>query len=173
MYTFSKEGQSGILDKNGQELVGLDNNFQELHPLEDDFLGVKIDGKFGFVDVLGRLRIANRYDSVTHFHHGMAAVKVLGRWGYINKSERIIVQPRFACAYPFRGAYGYCEKKWQVRHGQHAGQDNHSGGLRTHHPHRFGQLCTAPAKTTRPTNGTRQCHRKAADFSLSTTRWKT
>ena len=102
VYTFSKEGQSGILDKNGRELVGLDNNFQELHPLEDDFLGVKIDGKFGFVDVLGRLRIANRYDSVTHFHHGMAAVKVLGRWGYINKSERIIVQPRFACAYPFQ-----------------------------------------------------------------------
>ena len=102
VYTFSKEGQSGILDKNGRKLVGLDNNFEELHPLKDEFLGVKIDGKFGFVDVLGRLRIANRYDSVTHFHHGMAAVKVLGRWGYINKSERIIVQPRFEGAYPFQ-----------------------------------------------------------------------
>lgn len=111
VYIFQKEGKSGILDPQGKVLVDLENNFQELHPMSDEFLGVKINNKFGFVDNIGRLRIANRYDSITHFEDNMAAVKLLGRWGYIDKSEHLIVQPHFDLAQPFQGKLAVVKKE--------------------------------------------------------------
>lgn len=61
----------------------------------EGLIGVKRDGKFGFVDRRGRLRIANRYDSIGEFHHGMAPVQLLGKWGFINTADQIVVQPNF------------------------------------------------------------------------------
>lgn len=122
-YIFTKEGGSGILSKDGKVLVDLENPFQELHDMSENYFGVKIDDKFGFVDTLGRLRIANRYDSITHFKSGMAAVSLLGRWGYIDKTERLVVQPQFERAYPFSGGlavvkkdgkYGMVDKKGET-----------------------------------------------------------
>ena len=119
VYTYFSEGKYGIIGKSGKELVNPNNNFQELHPLHDEYLGVKINDKFGFVDAWGRLRIANRYDSITHYHSGLAAVKLIGRWGYIDKHERLIVQPHFEKAFPFNsklaivrkdGKYGLVDK---------------------------------------------------------------
>ena len=110
VYVFRKEGKYGILGRDGEELFGLDNNFQDLFPMTDGFLGVKINNKFGFVDELGRLRIANRYDSIRHFQANMAAVKLLGRWGYIDKGEHLIVQPHFEQAFPFRGKLALVKK---------------------------------------------------------------
>lgn len=123
IYIFSRGGKSGILSREGEVLVKLNNSFQELHPVSESFLGVKIDGKFGFVDTLGRLRIANRYDSITHYKSGMAAISLLGHWGYISKSEKLVVQPRFDRAYPFSGElavvrkdrkYGMVDKKGET-----------------------------------------------------------
>lgn len=51
------------------------------------------DGKFGFIDDAGRLRIANRYESVRPFSEGLAAVQIMGRWGFIDHDERLIIQP--------------------------------------------------------------------------------
>ena len=123
IYTYEREGKYGILSWDGKVLQDLNNNFQELHAMSDDFLGVKINGKYGFTDAWGRLRIANRYDSVTHFMSNMAAVKMLGRWGYINKSERLMVQPHFDCAYPFQG------KAAVVKKGNRYGMVNTQGQL--------------------------------------------
>jgi hypothetical protein len=61
----------------------------------EGFIGVKRDGKFGFVDRRGRLRIANRYDTIGEFHHGLAPVMLLGKWGFINTSDQIAVQPNY------------------------------------------------------------------------------
>lgn len=123
VYTFEKDGHYGIMNRDGEILVDLDNNFQKLYPMSEYFLGVRMQDKYGFVDTLGRLRIANRYDSVTHFESNMAAIKLLGRWGYINRSETLVVQPHFEKAYPFieglaivkkDGKYGLVNKKGDV-----------------------------------------------------------
>ncbi len=123
VYTFQKDGHYGIMNKDGGILVDLDNNFQELYPMSNHYLGVKIDDKFGFVDTLGRLRIANRYDSICSFQSNMAAIKLLGRWGYINRSENLAVQPHFEKAFPFvdglaivrkAGKYGLVNKRGEV-----------------------------------------------------------
>jgi hypothetical protein len=57
--------------------------------------GIKRDGKYGFIDVRGRLRIANRYDGIGDFSEGLAAIKLIGRWGFINAQDQIIINPNY------------------------------------------------------------------------------
>ncbi len=109
VYIFNKEDKWGILSKTGKILKNTNNTFQELQPMSDEYMGVKINNKFGFVDALGRLRIANRYDSITSFQSGLSAVKIMGKWGYINKSEKLVVQPQFDRAYSFKGQLAIVE----------------------------------------------------------------
>lgn len=51
------------------------------------------DGKYGFIDAAGRLRIANRYERARPFSHGLAAIMIAGKWGFIDHEERLVVQP--------------------------------------------------------------------------------
>lgn len=61
----------------------------------EGLIGIKRDGKFGFVDTRGRLRIANRYEAISEFHEGLTAVKLLGKWGFINAADQIVIQPTY------------------------------------------------------------------------------
>ncbi len=76
-------------------------SFQAIYPPSEGYYGVKLDGKYGFIDENELLRIANRYDSIGFFQEGLAAVKLLGKWGYIDKSERIRIQPTYDEVGPF------------------------------------------------------------------------
>ncbi|MCB0488752.1 MAG: WG repeat-containing protein [Cyclobacteriaceae bacterium] len=57
--------------------------------------GIKRKGKFGFIDKEGRLRIANRYESISNFHNGLAAVRILGKWGFVDKQDKIAINPSY------------------------------------------------------------------------------
>jgi hypothetical protein len=64
-------------------------------PESEGFRGIQRHGKFGFVDDRGRLRIANRYDSIGPFQEGKAPVKLIGKWGFISKADQVVIQPNF------------------------------------------------------------------------------
>lgn len=83
--------QGQIIQRNEPSPGHVDLRFRE----SEGYIGIKRDGKFGFVDHRGRLRIANRYDSIGEFHGGIAPVKLLGKWGFINASDQIVIQPTF------------------------------------------------------------------------------
>lgn len=68
--------------------------------------GIKRDGKYGFIDTRGRLRIANRYDGIGNFSEGLAAIKLIGRWGFINAQDQIIINPNYDKVAQFRN--GLC-----------------------------------------------------------------
>lgn len=57
--------------------------------------GVQKDGKFGFIDTKGKLRIANRYDSIQDFHEGLAPIKLIGKWGFINMRDELAIHPNY------------------------------------------------------------------------------
>lgn len=57
--------------------------------------GIYKDDKYGFEDVHGNLRVANRYDSIGDFHEGLAPVKLIGNWGFINASDKIVIHPNY------------------------------------------------------------------------------
>lgn len=95
IYVARKDSAYSFITKGGITLNYLDARFEEVFPMHEDFIGVKIDGKYGFVDPNGDLRIANRYEAIGSFNNGLAPVKILGKWGFVNKAEQIIIQPRY------------------------------------------------------------------------------
>ncbi|MCG8310076.1 MAG: WG repeat-containing protein, partial [Cytophagales bacterium] len=105
-YAKSEKGHS-FITKSGEIMNANDDRFEEIREMSERFIGVKIDGRWGFVDIHGKLRIANQYENIGPYNEGLAPIKILGRWGYIDKREDIIVQPAYDTVYSFRG--GLCE----------------------------------------------------------------
>jgi WG containing repeat len=75
---------------------------EKIYSESESLRGIKKDGKYGFVDARGRLRIANRYDGIGLFKEGLAAVKIISKWGYIDTNEKIVVQPAYDAAGEFQ-----------------------------------------------------------------------
>ncbi len=70
-------------------------NIELLLAESEGFRGIKKDGRFGFVDQQGRLRVANRYDSIGEFHEDLAATKLIGKWGFVNSNDKIVINPNY------------------------------------------------------------------------------
>lgn len=89
---------SGIVTKLQQVGANEVSNIEEEH---EGYRAIKKDGKWGFVDALGRLRIPNRYDKVLHFSEGLAPFSLRSKWGFLNKEDEIIIHPTYEEAKPF------------------------------------------------------------------------
>jgi hypothetical protein len=96
---------------------------EKIFPASEGLRGIKRNGKYGFIDDLGRLRVANRYEDIKPFSEGLAAIKIRNKWGFINRDEKIIIQPAYEDAAPFsddhsiirqKGLYGYMNKEGRV-----------------------------------------------------------
>jgi len=70
-------------------------NIPGLFQMNEGLQGVRRNGKYGFVDGKGKLRIANRYDSIGAFQNGLAPIKLIGMWGFINTDDKIVTQPNY------------------------------------------------------------------------------
>ena len=97
--------------------------FEAIFSETEGLRGIKKDGRFGFVDNLGRLRIANRYEGIRPFREGLAAIKILGKWGFLNHDEKLVIQPVHDEVSSFdngmaiamqKGLYGLIDKKGDV-----------------------------------------------------------
>lgn len=66
---------------------------QTVWPATEGLRMIKRNGRYGFVDDQGRLRIPNRYEEAQPFRHGLAAIKIRSKWGFIDKEDNITVQP--------------------------------------------------------------------------------
>ncbi|MEQ8925224.1 MAG: WG repeat-containing protein [Fulvivirga sp.] len=75
--------------------------FQEIRASSNGLFAVKINNRYGFVDNLNRLIIANRYEDVGDFKEDLMAVKLIGKWGFIDKYENIVIQPTYQKASDF------------------------------------------------------------------------
>jgi hypothetical protein len=93
------DGTIKVIDYQGRLLQRIDplriDKLEGVLPESEGMRGIKRDGKFGFVDSRGRLRIANRYDGIGEFHEGLAAVKLIGKWGFLNQQDQIVINPNF------------------------------------------------------------------------------
>ena len=96
-YTVSfKDGRIGLLNDKGRWEVSPTKGIQALVPGDQGLSGALIDGKYGFVDQSGKLRIANRYENVGSFSEGLAPVRIGHQWGYIDPHDKIAIQPRYS-----------------------------------------------------------------------------
>lgn len=75
------------------DFEGNKKDAKELFP-NNKLFAKKINGKWGFVDIEGNLKIQNEYEMVTDFNnYGYAGIKKEGKWGVINQEGDIITKP--------------------------------------------------------------------------------
>ncbi len=78
--------------KDGVWVRGTDNN---------NFFIASQDKKYGFMDNDFNWTIKPAYELCEPFSCGLAAVKLNGKWGYINTKGELVIQPQFQVALPF------------------------------------------------------------------------
>lgn len=59
------------------------------------------EGKYGFIDRFGKMKIAAQWDEAFSFSQGLAAVKKDGKWGYINQEGECVIPFQFGMAREF------------------------------------------------------------------------
>lgn len=78
------------LDKNGNILTS-QNLFEN-----NSLFAKNINGKWGFVDEDGNLKVQNDYELVTDFNkYGFAGIKKDGKWGSINQNGEVVQEPTY------------------------------------------------------------------------------
>lgn len=114
-YTISfKDGRLGLLNDKGNWEVTPTPGIQQLFPGNEGLKGALIDGKYGFVDHSGKLRIANRYQQIGEFSEGLAPAKFGNLWGYIDPNDKISIQPHFTDAGKFVNGVAIVKKDGKV-----------------------------------------------------------
>lgn len=81
----------------------------------DGMMIVEKNGKYGFVDKKGKLKIKCKYDSAYRFENGYAPVCKNGKWGYINKKGKVVIP------FKYDSAYGYGDGLFTVVKGDSCG----------------------------------------------------
>ena len=81
--------------------------------------GVKINGKWGFIDKSGTLVIPAKYKSAEKFSEGLAMMKVKNKYGFIDKNGTLVIPAKYVSAGNFSeglakvlidGKWGFIDK---------------------------------------------------------------
>ena len=102
-YVLKKDSTLEMIDGFGRKIVQSEDEIEEVFGYSEGYFHILKDGKHGFIDLNGKLRVANRYDGAKLFSEGFAAIKLRGNWGYINKWEELVIQPYYTDCSPFEG----------------------------------------------------------------------
>jgi hypothetical protein len=86
-------GKWGFIDRAGNIVVPL--IFQQVGRFIGGRASVKLDNKWGFVDINGKI-IPPQFDQVTPFVEERAFVRIKGLWGVINTRGDFLVKPQFS-----------------------------------------------------------------------------
>lgn len=84
--------------------------YDDAYPFTEGLAAVKTNGKWGFIDNSAFEVIKPIYDEVSSFSDGLAAVK-LGKYGYINRMNEIIIPFQFYDAYTFKNGVAKVKEK--------------------------------------------------------------
>jgi len=111
------DGKFGVINKKGDYLIpptisapdehfNSDNrNFKEgLAPFQEK-------GKYGFINLLGKVIVPAIYDYVYGFSEGLAMIRSGNKNGYINTKGTVVIEPNFAGAFNFHEGLGAVQKK--------------------------------------------------------------
>lgn len=102
LFILQREDSLEMIDLGGRMIASYATGFQEAGQVAEEYLSVKKNGRWGFMDSKARLRISNRYEEVKPFSEGQAAIKLRGKWGFINVDEKLTIQPFYDFVLPFK-----------------------------------------------------------------------
>ena len=79
-----------------------DITFDDAKPFGDiNYAAVEKNGKWGFIDTTGTLKIDYQFDDALSFGQHLAAVQEDGLWGYVSLSGKVVIDPVFQQAKSF------------------------------------------------------------------------
>ena len=84
-----KNGKT-ILLVNGEQ-VG--EAYEDARPFADGWAAVKKNGKWGFIDTSGEMKIEPQFEDARSFGQHLAAVKIGDCWGYISRYGKVVIEP--------------------------------------------------------------------------------
>ena len=98
---FVKQGASVSLIVNGAD-TGL--TYDDARPFgSEGYAAVRKNGKWGFIDTAGQVKIDYQFDDALSFGQHLAAVKQGDLWGYVSLYGEIAIEPVFLQAKSFAG----------------------------------------------------------------------
>ncbi len=87
-----------------------ETNAETISPVGGDIAGVKLNGKWGYIDAKGDTKIPFKYDEASFFSEGLAAVSQSGKYGFIDKKGVAVIPLKYEKADIFQdGGLAYVE----------------------------------------------------------------
>lgn len=93
------DGEWGYINHNGRIMV--EPEFNSAETFAEGLARIR-EGSVGYIDPEGEYVIKPRFEDGLPFQEGLAAVKVDGRWGFINKSGAFAINPQYINVYSFK-----------------------------------------------------------------------
>lgn len=90
------------------------NNAERVFEESEGYRGIRRDGRFGFIDQRGRLRIANRYEGIGKFTQGLAPVMIRGKWGFVSTEDVIVINPNYDRVTQFENGFSIVTRNGRV-----------------------------------------------------------
>lgn len=89
-----------FVEKNGQVMLLVDGEpvgevYEDAKPFADGWAAVKKNGKWGFIDRSGEMKIQPMFEDALSFSGHLAAVKIDGLWGYVSLYGKVVIEPVF------------------------------------------------------------------------------
>jgi len=72
-------------------------------PFSEGLAPVKLDGKWGMVDIGGEIRLVPKWDELGQLVNGLATARLHGKSGYIDPTGGWAIDPVYDKAQPFFG----------------------------------------------------------------------
>jgi hypothetical protein len=98
MILVEQKGKYGMYDRDGHEIIAPE--LKEVTVLREGFLGARDKKGWTFYDMKGN-RLKGTYDEISYFSEGLAAVKIDGKWGYIDTAGTLVIPAQYKKAQPF------------------------------------------------------------------------
>ncbi|WP_113664306.1 WG repeat-containing protein [Pedobacter nanyangensis] len=95
---------TGVIDRTGKEIIPIKMKNIDPSPYSDGLSRVRAsNGNYTFYDKTGKEAFSlNSYKSVYDFNDGMASVERNNLWGYIDKTGREVISPRYTYSSAFK-----------------------------------------------------------------------
>ena len=91
----------------GEELSKV---YDEIGRFVDGLALVKLNNKYGFIDMTGKEIIPIQYSEAMQFGDGLAPVKINDKWGYIDKTNKLVISAEYDTVSPFDKGYARVSK---------------------------------------------------------------